>query len=87
MQGCLLVGQKLHTSSTVNSLMFVGINVFETKPCLRRFIFAVSSCIANYLGNELCCYNNLFLRFKDGHEFRQINPSQTLMNLQYIVLD
>ncbi len=25
----------------------------------------------------------LFLRFKGGHEIRQINPSQTLMNLQY----
>ncbi len=24
----------------------------------------------------------LFLRFKDGREFCQINPSQTLMNLQ-----
>ncbi len=24
----------------------------------------------------------LFLRFKDGHEIRQINLSQTLMNLQ-----
>ncbi len=29
-------------------------------------------------------YMYLFLRFKDGHEFRQINPLQTLMNLQYI---
>ncbi len=25
----------------------------------------------------------LFLRFKDGREIRQINTSQTLMNLQY----
>ena len=25
----------------------------------------------------------LFLRFKDGHEICQINPSQTLINLQY----
>ncbi len=25
----------------------------------------------------------IFLRFKDGREIRQINPSQTLMNLQY----
>ncbi len=25
----------------------------------------------------------LFLRFKDGRIIRQINPSQTLMNLQY----
>ena len=27
----------------------------------------------------------LFLRFKDGREIRQINPLQTLMNLQYMV--
>ncbi len=26
----------------------------------------------------------LFLRFKDGREIRQINPLQTLMNLQYM---
>ena len=26
----------------------------------------------------------LFLRFKDGREIRQINPLQTLMNLQYL---
>ncbi len=26
---------------------------------------------------------DLFLHFKDGREIRQINPSQTLMNLQY----
>ncbi len=28
----------------------------------------------------------LFLRFTDGRENRQTNTSQTLMNLQYIVL-
>ncbi len=27
---------------------------------------------------------NLFLRFTDGREIREINPSQTLMNLQYV---
>ncbi len=27
-------------------------------------------------------YGYLFLQFDDGREFRQINPSQTLMNLQ-----
>ncbi len=27
----------------------------------------------------------LILRFQDGGEIRQINPSQTLMNLQYIL--
>ncbi len=26
----------------------------------------------------------LFLRFKNGREIRQINPTQTLMNLQYM---
>ncbi len=31
--------------------------------------------------NYVCRY--LFLRDKVGREFRQINPSQTLMNLQY----
>ncbi len=29
--------------------------------------------------------NILFLQFKDGHEFRQINPSRTIMNLQYTI--
>ncbi len=27
----------------------------------------------------------LFLQIKDGREIRQINPSQTLMNLQYVL--
>ncbi len=27
----------------------------------------------------------LFLRFKEAREIRQINPSQTLMNLQYLL--
>ena len=37
---------------TVNSLMFADINVcvFETKPCLRGLIFAVSSGLVKYLG-------------------------------------
>ncbi len=34
--------------------------------------------------NYVCRY--LFLRFNDGQAFRQINPSQASMNLQYIVL-
>ncbi len=33
--------------------------------------------------NYVCGY--LFLRFKDSREIRQINPSQTSMNLQYPV--
>ncbi len=33
--------------------------------------------------NYVCVY--LFLRFKDRHEIRQINPSQTLMILQYVI--
>ncbi len=46
-------------------------------------MFAVSSGLVRYLGtwNRFAWY--LFLRFKDGREIRQINPSQTLMNLQY----
>ncbi len=31
--------------------------------------------------NYVCGY--LFFQLKDGHRFWQINPSQTLMNLQY----
>ena len=52
---CRLVGGRLY--NTVNSLMFAGINVcvFETKPCSRGIIFAVSSGLVNYLGiHELC---------------------------------
>ncbi len=38
-------------SYTVNSLMFTGIVcMFETKPCLRELILAVSSGLVNYLG-------------------------------------
>ncbi len=76
-------GEHNLSSYAINSLMFVGINVciFETKLCLRRLIFAVSSGLVNYLAmNYVCGY--LFLRFKDCHEFQQINPSQTLMKLQ-----
>ncbi len=36
----------------------------------------------NYVGGG----GGYFLRFKDGREIHQINPSQTLMNLQYIVV-
>ncbi len=37
---------------TVNSLMFTGINVcvFETRPCSRVLMFAVSSGLDSYLG-------------------------------------
>ncbi len=71
--------------NTVNSLMFAGINVcvFETNPCLRGLIFAISSGLTGYLGTWIMFAGYLFLRFKDGREIRQINPSQTLMNLQY----
>ncbi len=34
--------------------------------------------------NYVCRY--LFLRFKDSRKYRQINPSQTLMNLQYVII-
>ncbi len=79
----------MHVKCTVNSLMFAGVNVcvFETKPCSRRLIFAVSSSLVGYLDTSIMFAGYLFLRFKDGREIRQINPSQTLMNLQYPKLD
>ncbi len=63
--------------------MFAGINVcvFETKPCSRGLIFAISSGLVSYLGTYILFERDLFLRLKDGREIRQINPSQTLMNL------
>ena len=69
-------------SNTVNLLMFAWITVciFETKPCSRGLICAVKSGLANYLGMFA---GYLLLRFEDGCKFYQINPSQTLMNLQY----
>ena len=39
--------------------------------------------LVSYLGIWLCVRVFIFLRFKDGREFRQINPLPTLMNLQY----
>ncbi len=55
---------------------------FETKPCMQRHMFVFSSGLDNFLGtheNYVCGYS-----IKDGRDFRQINPSQTLMNLQYV---
>ncbi len=68
---------------TINSFMFVGINVciFKTKPFLRGLIVAVSSGRVAYLGTWIMFAEYLFLRFC---EIRQINPLQTLMNLQYM---
>ncbi len=68
--------------------MFAGINVcaFETKPCSRGLIFAVSLGLVSCLGTWIMFAGYLFLRYKDGREIRQINPSQTLMNLQYFSL-
>ena len=66
---------------TVNSLMFARINVcvFEAKPCSQGLMFVVAYflLIIQVHMNYVCGY--LFLQLKDGHEFRQINPSQTLM--------
>ncbi len=80
------------TVITVNSSMFahvawINVCVFETKLCSQRLIFAVSLGLVNYPDtHELCLgvhmVQYLFLRLKDSHEFRQINPSQTVMNLQ-----
>ncbi len=50
----MLVPRKM--ADPVNSLMFAGIKVcvFETKPCSQGLIFAVRSCLVNYLIHELC---------------------------------
>ncbi len=52
--------------------MFAGINTCQHLQ-LAQVLYM------NYVGRYL------FLRFKDGREIRQKNPSQTLMNLQYIM--
>ncbi len=64
--------------------MFAGINVcvFETKPCSQGLIFAVSLGLVSCLGMLIMFAGYLFLQLKDSREIRQINPSQTLMNLQ-----
>ncbi len=56
---------------------------FETKPYLRGLIFAVTLGLVSCLGTGIMFAGYLVLRFKDGREIRQINPSQTLINLQY----
>ncbi len=56
----------VYEQNTVNSLLLVGINVcvFETKPCSRGLIFAVSSGSVNYLTHEFCL--RVFIsQFKD----------------------
>ncbi len=42
----------------------------------------LSSGLVSYLGTRIMFAGYLILRFKDGREIRQINTSQTLMNLQ-----
>ncbi len=76
--------------NTVNSLIFAVINVcvFETTPSSWRLIFVVNRGLVNYLGTSPVLYvkyvcGYLFLRVEDGRKFSQINPSQTLMNLQH----
>ncbi len=61
---------------TVNSLMFVGINVriFETRPCARGLTFAVSTGLVNYLSaHELYMFAHIYFcdLLLDGREFRQ----------------
>ncbi len=67
--------------------MFVGIKVcvFEIKLSSPALIFVVSSSTVNFW-KYLCyvCWYLCFCDFKDGREICQINPSQTLMNLQYM---
>ncbi len=55
---------------------------FETTSCSQGLIFPASSAVC-YLGTWIMFGWYLFLRFKDGREIPQINPLQTLMNLQY----
>ncbi len=79
----------LWTVHTVNSLLFAGINVcvFETKPCLWELIFAVGSGIVNYLGTWIMFAGTQCIYFRDLKvvtNISQINPSRTLLNLQYI---
>ncbi len=50
--------------------MFTGINICD---CPSRVLLIIYVHM-----NYVCRY--LFLRFKDGREFHQINPSQTLIN-------
>ena len=54
------------TLYTVNSFMFMGINicVFETKPCSRGLIFAVSPGLVHYLVHELCLQVFIFAILK-----------------------
>ncbi len=64
--------------------MFAGIIVcvFEAKACSRGLIFAVGSGLVSYLITGIMFAGYLILWFEDGREIRQINPLQTLMNLQ-----
>ncbi len=76
--------------TTVNSLMFTGINVcaFETKQCLRGLIFTVCSGLVNNLGTWILSVGIYFGDLKMvANCAKYINPSQTLMNLQYLSSD
>ena len=52
-------------------------------------LIVAGSGLVNYLGtHELCLrVGYLFLQFKNGHKFWQINPSQTSMNVEYLIYD
>ncbi len=49
---------------------------------LQGLILGLAQVLISYLSTQIMCAGYLFLRFKDGREICQINPSQTLMNLQ-----
>ncbi len=51
---CMFYSKSLKLFTTINSLIFMGINVcvFETKPCSRGVIFVVSSGLDNYLATH-----------------------------------
>ncbi len=76
-------------STAVNSLTFERVNVCAFR---QNHIRAVSSGLLNHLGNSKDVTWSLsiislvlILWFQDGREFRQINLSKTIMNLQHLI--
>ena len=66
---------------SVNLLMVVtGINacVFETKPCLRGLIFAVSSGLVDYLGTHALCLRVFIFAI---YRWSWISPNKSLANI------
>ncbi len=79
------IGNKQHTNSDNNRTqsgpaIYWLITVFETKPCSRGFVFAISPGLVNYLGtrHELCLRVLFFLRFKNVANFANYIPDKHL---------